>query len=248
MRRATVQPVRCPNRFFGAPAFNRSVWWWCFGGGWLCFGSGDVMCCHVMWYDVMWLVARCHAMRCHVMWCDVMRCHVTWCEVRGDVMRRHVMWCDVMYCHVMWPDVMSCDLMCNDVMQWDGMLCGCDVMLLAVRSCDVMRCGCVMWWIGRWFAFSYGEPMKAKPLRRPFHCAVTPWDAKNKKISLLTTSLFTASLLTTSLLTTHLFISWCTNVRISEVFLTKLPWTTWVVAMADGMVRGTWIPQPGVQA
>jgi len=30
-------------KFLCAPAFGRSVWWWRFGGGWLCFCGASVV-------------------------------------------------------------------------------------------------------------------------------------------------------------------------------------------------------------
>ena len=62
--------------------------------------------------------------------------------------------CGIMQCHVMW-----CHLMWSDAMQCDGMLCARDAVWLVVRSWYVIRNGCVIWWIGRWCAVNYGEPM-----------------------------------------------------------------------------------------
>ena len=99
-------------------------------------------------------------------------------------MWREGMWCDVMYCRVlsydvMWCNVIWCEVMWCDAMRWDGM--GCDVV--------VMRCGCETWLVvrscdvGNW-EMMCGEVRRttvtAKPLRRPFQCALQPWDAKHK--------------------------------------------------------------------
>ena len=98
--------------FVCAPAFSRSVWWWCVGGGWLCFRGVSVVViwCAVMWCGMMscgWLRGEmrwgdvvgcemsCHVMSCHMMWCDVdneMGCSVV---VRCGWFWGHVMWCDV---------------------------------------------------------------------------------------------------------------------------------------------------------
>ena len=58
--------------------------------------GGVVMCCHVMWYEVVCLVPRsredgqrgwlrdvilCNVKSCDVMWCHVMSCHVVSCDV-----------------------------------------------------------------------------------------------------------------------------------------------------------------------
>ncbi len=168
------------------------------------------MCCHVMWYDVMWLVERwrevrqcgwlrdvmsCHAMSCHVVWCDVRWCPVLWCVMWCDamwcVMWCDAMWwdvlsCDVMWCTVMWCDLMWCNVMWSDAMAWVVMWLWCYVVgWWTVWQCYVlayvMRCGCVMWWIGRWCAVDHGEPMTAKPLRGPFQSTVKPWDVKHQK-------------------------------------------------------------------
>ena len=74
------------NQFFCAPAFSRSVWWWCFGGGWLCFRRVLVV---VMCYDVVKLVARWHEVVCLMVMSR--KGNVVGCEARWDDM----MWCGV---------------------------------------------------------------------------------------------------------------------------------------------------------
>ena len=76
------QPVRWPNRGFCVHQALAVP----FGGGWLCFCGGDVMCCDVV-CDVMGLVG-CEVTRGEVM-SSVARCNVMWCHV-------YVMQCDAM--------------------------------------------------------------------------------------------------------------------------------------------------------
>lgn len=45
-------------------------WWWVVVPSW-CVGGGHVMCCDVMWYDVMLAT-----------WHEVMWLFARWCEVR----------------------------------------------------------------------------------------------------------------------------------------------------------------------
>ena len=76
------------TEFFGALPFSRSVWWGCFGDGWLCFRVALVMWNSVTWSSMMargwlrgagWLVAGVGWLvaRYHVRSCDVMLCHVS---------------------------------------------------------------------------------------------------------------------------------------------------------------------------
>ena len=129
-----------------APAFCRSVWCVFF----LADGcvSLVVMCCDVMWYDVMCLVARldevmwlvvrwrevsqCGWLR-DVMSCDVIECGVTWCDMMCGV------WC------IMWS-FMWCNAIWCEVMQWDGMLLYVVVMLRGWLWGHVMWCDVVVWW------------------------------------------------------------------------------------------------------
>ena len=46
-----------------------------------CVGGGDVMCCHVMWYDAMCLVPRGREDRQCAWLQDVMLCDVMLCDV-----------------------------------------------------------------------------------------------------------------------------------------------------------------------
>lgn len=83
--------------FLCGPAFSLSAWWWCFGGGWLCFRGVLVV----------------------VTWCAVMCLSRVW--FRGDVRTgnggwfRDVMLCDVMSNNVMWFDVVWCCVVSCDV-------------------------------------------------------------------------------------------------------------------------------------
>ena len=160
MRKATNQ-CDAQTIFLCGPAFSRSVWWWRFGGGWLCFRGVS---------NVRWCGTWCHVVGCEVRWSNVVGCEVTW----GELMSKcHVVSCDVMWCHVMSFDVIWCDVflrcvMSCDVTRWyvEHALMRCKMGRYAL----VMRCGwlwnhvvwfevVVMWSSGRCCAVNYGEPL-----------------------------------------------------------------------------------------
>ena len=132
-----------PKPFFlCGPAFSRSVWWWRFGGGWLCFRGVS---------NVRWCGTWCHVVGCEVKWSNVVGCEVTWGELMSkchvvscDVVSCHVIWCDMMWCFFALCHVMRCNAMicgaCSHAMQ-DGTLRACDAMWLVVKSCCVIRSG-----------------------------------------------------------------------------------------------------------